>query len=427
MMNEKKLADVLEITSSRRIFACDYCEYGIPFFRGKEITEKYLGNDKISTELFISRKKFNDIKIKFGVPCDGDILLTSVGTLGSVYQVKKGDEFYFKDGNITWFKNFSDDINSKFVYYWLISRDTQNKLNKIARGTTQKALTIVNLRNIIIKYPSLYEQNFIVHILETLDDKIKLNRRQNTTLEAMAQAIFKEWFVDFGPVRAKMEGRQPEGISREIADLFPDRLDDEGKPEGWERKKLGDLITFYSERIKSDKLTESNYVSTENMLSDKKGITKASSLPTTDSVPAFCTGHILVSNIRPYFKKIWFATFDGGRSNDVLDFCPSIVGTNYFIFNILICDAFFNFMMQTAKGSKMPRGDKNAIMAYPVVAPTEVLQRAYSSLVEVYYKKINSNVLKNEVLTSLRDTLLPKLISGELRVPDAEKMVADIV
>ena len=427
MMNEKKLADVLEITSSRRIFACDYCEYGIPFFRGKEITEKYLGNDKISTELFISHKKFNDIKIKFGVPCDGDILLTSVGTLGSVYQVKKGDEFYFKDGNITWFKNFSDDINSKFVYYWLISRDTQNKLNKIAIGTTQKALTIVNLRNIIIKYPSLYEQNFIVHILETLDDKIKLNRRQNTTLEAMAQAIFKEWFVDFGPVRAKMEGRQPEGISREIADLFPDRLDDEGKPEGWERKKLGDLITFYSERIKSDKLTESNYVSTENMLSDKKGITKASSLPTTDSVPAFCTGHILVSNIRPYFKKIWFATFDGGRSNDVLDFCPSIVGTNYFIFNILICDAFFNFMMQTAKGSKMPRGDKNAIMAYPVVAPTEVLQRAYSSLVEVYYKKINSNVLKNEVLTSLRDTLLPKLISGELRVPDAEKMVADIV
>lgn len=427
MMNEKKLADVLEITSGRRIFACDYCEYGIPFFRGKEITEKYLGNDKISTELFISRKKFNDIKIKFGVPCDGDILLTSVGTLGSVYQVKKGDEFYFKDGNITWFKNFSDDISSKFVYYWLISRDTQNKLNKIAIGTTQKALTIVNLRNIIIKYPSLYEQNFIVHILETLDDKIKLNRRQNTTLEAMAQAIFKEWFVDFGPVRAKMEGRQPEGISREIADLFPDRLDDEGKPEGWERKKLGDLITFYSERIKSDKLTESNYVSTENMLSDKKGITKASSLPTTDSVPAFCTGHILVSNIRPYFKKIWFATFDGGRSNDVLDFCPSIVGTNYFIFNILICDAFFNFMMQTAKGSKMPRGDKNAIMAYPVVAPTEVLQRAYSSLVEVYYKKINSNVLKNEVLTSLRDTLLPKLISGELRVPDAEKMVADIV
>ena len=235
----------------------------------------------------------------------------------------------------------------------------------------------------IFQLPSYVEQQGIAHILGTLDDKIELNRRQNATLEAMAQAIFKDWFVDFGPVHAKMEGRPPEGMSREIADLFPDRLDGEGNPEGWERKKLGGLITFYSERIKSDKLTESNYVSTENMLSDKKGITKASSLPTTDSVPAFCTGHILVSNIRPYFKKIWFATFDGGRSNDVLDFCPLIVGTNYFIFNILICDAFFDFMMQTAKGSKMPRGDKNAIMAYSVVAPTEVLQRAYSSLENV--------------------------------------------
>ncbi len=319
-------------------------------------------------------------------------------------------------------------LDPKFFLYYYLSPTFQEVIRlKTILGATVNRISIKEFPTFPVLLPPLEEQQSIAHILGTLDDKIELNRRQNATLEAMAQAIFKDWFVDFGPVHAKMEGRQPEGISREIADLFPDRLDDEGKPEGWERKKLGDLITFYSERIKSDKLTESNYVSTENMLSDKKGITKASSLPTTDSVPAFCTGHILVSNIRPYFKKIWFATFDGGRSNDVLDFCPLIVGTNYFIFNILICDAFFDFMMQTAKGSKMPRGDKNAIMAYSVVAPTEVLQRAYSSLVEVYYKKINSNVLKNEVLTSLRDTLLPKLISGELRVPDAEKMVADIV
>lgn len=321
----------------------------------------------------------------------------------------------------------SVNITAKYVYIFLLAKRKEFFNLVELTGIGAGKLDTQRVQNIEICLPTINEQEKIASFIFALDDKIELNRRQNATLEAMAQAIFKEWFVDFGPVRAKMEGRQPEGISREIADLFPDRLDDEGKPEGWERKKLGDLITFYSERIKSDKLTESNYVSTENMLSDKKGITKASSLPTTDSVPAFCTGHILVSNIRPYFKKIWFATFDGGRSNDVLDFCPLIVGTNYFIFNVLICDAFFDFMMQTAKGSKMPRGDKNAIMAYPVVAPTEVLQRAYSSLVEVYYKKINNNVLKNEVLTSLRDTLLPKLISGELRVPDAEKMVADIV
>ena len=222
------------------------------------------------------------------------------------------------------------NITAKYVYIFLLAKRKEFFNLVELTGIGAGKLDTQRVQNIEICLPTINEQEKIASFIFALDDKIELNRRQNATLEAMAQAIFKDWFVDFGPVHAKMEGRQPEGISREIADLFPDRLDDEGKPEGWERKKLGDLITFYSERIKSDKLTESNYVSTENMLSDKKGITKASSLPTTDSVPAFCTGHILVSNIRPYFKKIWFATFDGGRSNDVLDFCPLIVGTNYF-------------------------------------------------------------------------------------------------
>ncbi|MFR9038192.1 MAG: restriction endonuclease subunit S [Bilophila wadsworthia] len=356
-----------------------------------------------------------------------DSVLTTRGTVGNVAFFSEKVPFDTIRINSGMVILRPDGISPAYLYYSLLTESFKAQIDSLSSGSAQPQIPIRDLKRIEIFLPSVPDQQVIAHILGIIDAKIELNRRQNATLEAMAQAIFKEWFVDFGPVRAKMEGRPPEGMSREIAGLFPDSLDDEGKPEGWERKKLGDLITFYSEQIKSDKLTESNYVSTENMLSDKKGITRASSLPTTDSVPAFCTGHILVSNIRPYFKKIWFATFDGGRSNDVLDFCPLIVGTNYFIFNVLICDAFFDFMMQTAKGSKMPRGDKNAIMAYPVVAPTEVLQRAYSSLVEVYYKKINNNVLKNEVLTSLRDTLLPKLISGELRVPDAEKMVADIV
>lgn len=410
MMNEKKLADVLEITSSRRIFACDYCEYGIPFFRGKEITEKYLGNDKISTELFISRKKFNDIKIKFGVPCDGDILLTSVGTLGSVYQVKKGDEFYFKDGNITWFKNFSDDINSKFVYYWLISRDTQNKLNKIAIGTTQKALTIVNLRNIIIKYPSLYEQNFIVHILETLDDKIKLNRRQNTTLEAMAQAIFKEWFVDFGPVRAKMEGRQPEGISREIADLFPDRLDDEGKPEGWEWKTLDSILELcYGKALKA-----SERIPGKTPVYGSGGITgyHNQALVITPSIIVGRKGTIgsLYIEHRPFYPidTVFYVKSD---------------------YSIFFC--YFILKQQKLKDmntdAAVPGLNRNNVYRLVFSMPSNIVIEKFDAYIQNIYKKIYHNYSEISILISLRDTLLPKLISGELRVPDAEKMVADIV
>ncbi|MBN2589581.1 MAG: restriction endonuclease subunit S [Sedimentisphaerales bacterium] len=113
------LGKVAEITSSKRIFAEEYLTEGVPFYRGKEIIEKHNGND-VSTELFISHKKYNEIRDKFSVPQAGEILLTSVGTLGIPYIVKDDEKFYFKDGNLTWFKNF-DGIENSYLYYWLIS------------------------------------------------------------------------------------------------------------------------------------------------------------------------------------------------------------------------------------------------------------------------------------------------------------------
>ena len=110
--------DLCEITSSKRIFAADYVSAGVPFYRGREITEKYKGNLDVSTELFITEEKFGEIKRKSGAPVAGDLLLTSVGTLGSVYVVKPNDRFYFKDGNLTWFRNFKG-LDSRFLYYWL--------------------------------------------------------------------------------------------------------------------------------------------------------------------------------------------------------------------------------------------------------------------------------------------------------------------
>jgi type I restriction enzyme S subunit len=114
----KRMDELCKITSSKRIFASDYVSEGVPFYRGREITEKYKGNLDVSTELFIAEEKFSEIERKFGAPKLGDLLLTSVGTLGSVYVVKPGDRFYFKDGNLTWFRNFLE-LDSRFLYYWL--------------------------------------------------------------------------------------------------------------------------------------------------------------------------------------------------------------------------------------------------------------------------------------------------------------------
>ena len=192
---EKQLCEIVDIGSSKRIFYKEYVPVGIPFYRSKEVIEKHNGK-AISTELHISIEKYNDIKEKFGVPVEGDILLTFVGTLGIPYIVQKDEKFYFKDGNLTWFRNFNNSLLNQFLYYWLISPVGKGELDMVSIGSTQPALTIRGLKGITINTPPLPEQKAIASVLSSLDDKIDLLHRQNKTLEAMAETLFRQWFVE---------------------------------------------------------------------------------------------------------------------------------------------------------------------------------------------------------------------------------------
>ena len=176
-----KIGDLCSISSSKRIFAKEYQSSGIPFYRGKEIIEKQKG-ENVSTELYISESKFDEIKNRFGVPQEGDMLLTSVGTLGVPYIVGK-ETFYFKDGNLTWFSNFRG-INSRFLYYWFLSPTAQYTIDAKSIGSTQKALTIDALSKFKIEIPDMETQNEIVTVLSSLDNKIELNRRINDNLNS---------------------------------------------------------------------------------------------------------------------------------------------------------------------------------------------------------------------------------------------------
>ena len=214
---EYKLDELVEITSSKRIMRSEYQENGIPFFRSKEIIELNSGNE-ITTELFISKERFLEIKNKFGTPSYGDILLTSVGTLGVPYFVNYKEEFYFKDGNLTWFRKFNNILRSKYLYYWFASPVGRKALKEITIGSTQPALTITGLKSLTIHLPTLEEQDYIIEILDHLSCKIQLNTQINQTLEQIAQALFKSWFVDFDPVRAKVQALS-DGLSLEQAEL----------------------------------------------------------------------------------------------------------------------------------------------------------------------------------------------------------------
>ena len=221
----RKIGDYCEITSSKRIFYSEYSETGVPFYRSKEIIERSQGQ-AISEPLFITNDRYNQIKEKFGVPVAGDMLLTSVGTIGIPYIVKNSDYFYFKDGNLTWFRNFNGELNSKYLYYWIKSNDGQKILYNTTIGSSQKALTISALKNIEIPLPPVNIQCRIADALSAYDDLIENNRKQIKLLEEAAQRLYKEWFVDL---------RFPGYEHAKITD---------GVPEGWDYVPFGKIVSY---------------------------------------------------------------------------------------------------------------------------------------------------------------------------------------
>lgn len=162
--------------------------------------------------------------------------------------------------------------------------------------------------------------------------------------------------------------------------------------------KLSDICEYAKGKVKVSALDENTYISTENMLPNKGGITTAASLPTQEQTQAFMKNDVLVSNIRPYFKKIWYATFDGGCSNDVLAFRAKDGVSSRFLHYVLADDTFFDYSMATSKGTKMPRGDKKAIMEYEVPELSYEAQCKIAGILEVIDEKIELNMDINKNL-----------------------------
>ena len=174
---------------------------------------------------------------------------------------------------------------------------------------------------------------------------------------------------------------------------------------------LADICEYAKDKIDVTILDEDIYISTENMMPNKGGITRASSLPTIAQTQAFLDGDVLVSNIRPYFKKIWFAEFDGGCSNDVLVFRAKDGVNKRFLYYVLANDTFFDYSMATSKGTKMPRGDKVAIMKYDVPDFTYEKQEKIARILDVLDRKIQLNTEINKNLEQQAQAIYNKMFS----------------
>jgi len=273
----------------------------------------------------------------------------------------------------------------------------------------------------MIPTPPLKEQQAIACILGALDDKIELNRRMNQTLEAMARAIFKSWFVDFDPVRAKAEGQQPLGLAPHIADLFPDAFEESelGEiPKGWR------VVTF--EELADAK--QGKYIPKNEM----------SALPTTEhSYPVWGGNGIRgYSSNYMYEEPVVVLTCRGSNCGRIdltesqswisnISFaCRPKYGTTSFIYVYFHYSSFENCISGSAQPQITYTALKNKLMEYPI---DEAICDTFSKKIDRFYEAVFCNNRQSKILAALRDTLLPKLISGELRVPDAERIVGRCV
>jgi type I restriction enzyme S subunit len=315
--------------------------------------------------------------------------------------------------------------------YWLMrTPQYRSYCRSHATGTTNLGLA----REDFLAFPApdpTDEQRRVVHVLEDLEHKIELNRKMNETLEAMARALFKSWFVDFDPVRAKAAGKQPSWMDAETAKLFPSRFvqSELGEvPEEWSTGNLGDVAEHPRRGIQPEQINAGTaYIALEHMprhciaLSDWEIANELES-----NKFEFRKGEILFGKLRPYFHKVGVAPLDGVCSTDIVVVRPKVPAWFGFVLSHASSAEFVEYTNAGSTGTKMPRTSWNEMSRYEMVIPPDKIAAAFDRQIRQWSERIVSNVHESRALATTRDALLPKLLSGELSVTDG-RSVAGVV
>jgi type I restriction enzyme, S subunit len=407
-----------------------YVAHGVPVIRGNNISDT---RALVGDFVFVSEHTADDLRSANVFA--GDLIFPHRGAIGLVGIVPVDDfDRYMLSTSLMKLSCNHDLVDPIYVLYFFRSPRGRHALLRHAStvGTPGIGQPLSSLRSIELPLPPLTEQRAIAHILGTLDDKIELNRRMSETLEAMARALFKSWFVDFDPVRAKAEGRDP-GLPEPLADLFPARLVDSelGEvPEGWSVGYIGDLL---------DQVREPT-----NPMESPSATFRHFSLPAFDDgrSPANELGanikslksrvspdSILLSKLNPEIERVWLvdvAPEDRAVcSTEFLVLRPRDSFGRAYAYCLLRSPTFRNRIegLVTGTSKSHQRAHAGAILDLPGLIPPKPTVAAFERVASPWLIRTLTSRRESGTLASLRDTLLPKLISGELRVKDAERFV----
>jgi type I restriction enzyme S subunit len=337
------------------------------------------------------------------------------GTIGEVFFIE--DDFW--PLNTTLYVRDFKGNDPRFISYFLRGINFHAYTDKAAvPGVNRNDLHLAE-----IVFPSdIEEQRAIAHILGALDDKIDLNHRRNETLEAMARALFKSWFVDFD-LPAPATGGQAGGMAQE--DMQESELG--VIPKGWRVGTLGDVAEHPRRNIKPAEIKASTpYIALEHMPRCSIALNEWGVSDELESNKyEFRKGEILFGKLRPYFHKVGIAPLDGVCSTDIVVIVPKAPTWFGFVVAIASSDEFVEYTNAGSTGTKMPRTNWSEMARYKIALPPESLAAEFNAQIQPMITKIIASIHQSRTLATLRDTLLSKLLSGELRVKEAENAMKE--
>ncbi|MEI6445898.1 MAG: restriction endonuclease subunit S [Nostocales cyanobacterium ELA583] len=366
-------------------------------------------------------------------PKPGDLILAREAPVGDVGIIPPNQKACLGQRTVL-IRTNQEKLDSRYLLYLLLTPQMRYKMMSKSEGSTVSHLNMSDIRNLEIpKLPPLSEQKAIAHILSSLDDKIELNQQINETLEAMARAIFKSWFVDFDPVRAKMEGRQPAGIDTATADLFPDEFEESSLgliPKGWRIGNLKDccqkienggtpkrnIPTYWTPKevpwLTSGEVRQKIVIFTESFIS-KLGLTNS-------SAKLWSSGTTVVALYGATAGQVCFLAEEMCTNQACCGLTP-LANMKYFIY--LKLSSSIELLESQARGSAQQNLSQEIVAKFPTVIPNDPILMSFERIAHPLFYQWIANLNQCQNLATIRNTLLPKLMSGEIRVKEAEKII----
>ena len=393
-------------------------------FKGEYFAEEKTNDILLTPGNFAIGGGFQWGKLKFydgPIPSDyilteGDLVVTMTDlskasdTLGYSAIVPSSEKLLLHNQRIGKIKTKTNSVDKMYLSYQLRTKTYRNEVLASATGSTVKHTSPSKICAYRFLLPPLDEQKAIASVLGALDDKIENNRRMNETLEEMARAIFKSWFVDFDPVHAKAAGNAPAHMDAETAALFPNSFGDDGLPAGWQMKSLGDIADL---SWGDTNTTKSSYV--EEGFDAYSASGKDGKLSHFD----FERLGIVLSAIGANCGKTWLARGKWSCIKNTIRFWSlNELAPTIYLFHATGRNNFWPL-----RGSAQPFISQGDARRRSVLIASNGEATHFENFVDKFYKKISDNEDENQTLAELRDTLLPKLMSGEIRVKDAEREV----